>query len=227
MGRTISLKSPLDGFEFYAYHAPPEDARQGGLVVIQEIFGVTEHIRDIADSFAADGYEVLAPSLYDRLHPEYEAEYDEPETIQQGVEYSQATPWDQVAADLQAVVDQLKPPVFVVGYCWGGTATWLAACRCKGVTAASAYYGRRIPELVEETPACPIILHFGKSDASIPMETVEAIRAKHPEIPIYLYDAGHGFASDRRKDYHHDSAKLARLRTLKLFARPGGSGGEV
>jgi carboxymethylenebutenolidase len=227
MGRTISLKSPLDGFEFYAYHAPPEDARQGGLVVIQEIFGVTEHIRDIADSFAADGYEVLAPSLYDRLHPEYEAEYDEPETIQQGVEYSQATPWDQVAADLQAVVDQLKPPVFVVGYCWGGTATWLAACRCKGVTAVSAYYGRRIPELIDETPACPIILHFGKADASIPMETVEAIRAKHPDIPIYLYDAGHGFASDRRKDYHHDSAKLARLRTLKLFARPGGSGGEV
>jgi carboxymethylenebutenolidase len=226
VGRTISLKSPFDGFEFYAYHAPAEDARQGGLVLIQEIFGVTEHIRDVADSFAADGYEVLAPSLYDRIEPEYEAEYDEPESIDKGVRYSKETPWDQVAGDLQAVIDALKPPVFVAGFCWGGAATWLAACRCEGVTAASAYYGRRISELVDETPKCPTILHFGKQDASIPMEKVEEIREKHPDLAIYLYDAGHGFTSDRRKDYHHDSARLARLRTLKLFARPGG-GGEV
>ena len=226
MGRTISLKSKFDGFEFYAYHAPPDDARQGGLVLIQEIFGVTEHIRDLADSFAADGYEVLAPSLYDRLQPEYEAVYDEPDSIQQGVRYSLETPWDQVAGDLQAAIDALKPPVFVAGFCWGGAATWLAACRCEGVTAASAYYGRRISELVDETPKCPIVLHFGKHDASIPMDRVEEIRARHPDLAIYLSDAGHGFASDRRKDYHHDSARLARLRTLKLFARPAG-GGEV
>lgn len=226
MGQTISLKSRFDGFEFYAYHAPAEDARHGGLLLIQEIFGVTEHIRDLADSYAAEGYEVLAPSLYDRLQPEYEAEYDEPDTIQQGVAYSQATPWDQVAGDLQTVIAALKPPVLALGFCWGGTAAWLGACRCDGLTAASAYYGRRIPELVDETPRCPVVLHFGKTDASIPMDVVDAIAERHPEIPLYRYDAGHGFASDRRDDYHHDSAKLARLRTLKLFARPGG-GGEV
>ena len=124
------------------------------------------------------------------------------------------------------VCDALAGSVFAMGFCWGGAATWLAASRCQGLTAASAYYGRRISELVDETPKCPIILHFGKTDASIPMKKVEEIRAKHPDIPIYLYDAGHGFASDRRKDYHHDSARLARLRSLKLFARPGG-GGEV
>ena len=106
-------------------------------------------------------------------------------------------------------------------------ATWLASTRCQGVTAASSYYGRRIPELIDKTPRCPIILHFGKKDASIPMAQVEAIRDKHPDIPIYLYDAGHGFASDRRDDYDHDSFRLARLRTLKLFARPTGSGGEA
>ena len=88
-------------------------------------------------------------------------------------------------------------------------ATWLAACRCNGLTAASAYYGRRISELVAETPICPIILHFGKSDASIPMERVEEIRETHPDIPVYVYDAGHGFASDRRDNYHHDSAQHA------------------
>jgi len=224
MGRTITLKSAFDGFEFYAYHAEPDDARQGGLVLIQEIFGVTEHIRDLADGFAAQGYEVLAPSLYDRLEPEYEAEYDEPTSIAKGVAYSQATPWDQVQGDLEAVIAALKPPVFVTGFCWGGAATWLAACRCEGVTAASAYYGRRISDLADETPKCPTILHFGKTDASIPLEKVDEIREKHPELPVYIYDAGHGFASDRRKDYHLDSAKLARLRTLKLFSRPGGGG---
>jgi carboxymethylenebutenolidase len=227
MGRTISLKSSFDGFEFWAYHAQPEDARHGGLVLIQEIFGVTEHIRDLADSFAADGYEVLAPSLFDRLEPEYEAEYDEPDTIDKGVRYSQQTAWDQVAGDLQAAIDALKAPVFAAGFCWGGAAAWLAACRCHGLTAASAYYGRRITELVDETPRCPIILHFGKADASIPMDKVEAIRERHPDIPVYVYDAGHGFASDRRDNYHHDSARLARLRTLQLFARPTGRGGEA
>ena len=106
-----------------------------------------------------------------------------------------------MAGDLAAGVAALKPPVFVVGYCWGGTAAWLAACRCEGVAAASSFYGRRIPELLAETPRCPIILHFGRRDPSIPPEAVEAIADAHPDMPIHLYDAGHGFASDRRADY--------------------------
>jgi len=95
------------------------------------------------------------------------------------------------------------------------------------VTAASAFYGRRISELVEETPLCPIILHFGKTDASIPPERIDEIAARHPDLAIYLYEAGHGFFSDRRRDYHEDSARLARLRTLQLFHRSAGSRGEV
>ena len=158
--------------------------------------------------------------LYDRLEPEYEAEYDEPASIEKGVRYSQETPWDQVAADLQATIDALAGPVFAMGFCWGGAATWLAASRCQGLRAASAYYGRRISELVEETPKCPIILHFGKTDASIPMETVETIREAHPDLAIYLYDAGHGFASDRRQGLpprqRHASPAL-RQQLLKLF----------
>ena len=225
MGETIRLTSPFDGFKFEAHRAPAGDARRGGLVLIQEIFGVTDHIRELADGFAEDGYEVIAPALYDRLEPGFQAGYD-PDAIQKGVRYSQATPWDQVAGDLQAVIAALKPPVFVTGFCWGGAASWLAACRCEGLSAASCFYGRRISELVDETPRCPTILHFGKSDASIPMEKVEEIRGKHPELPVYLYDAGHGFVSDRRTDYHPDSARLARLRTLQLFTRHGGGRGE-
>jgi carboxymethylenebutenolidase len=226
MGETIALTSPLDGFSFEAYHAKPSDARRGGLLLIQEIFGVTDHIRELADGFAADGYEVIAPSFYDRLQRGFAADYSQ-ESIQKGVQYSQATPWDQVAADAQAAIDQLQPPVFVTGFCWGGAATWLVACRCTGVAAAAGYYGRRISELVEETPRCPTILHFGKKDASIPMERVDEIRERHPDLPIYLYDAGHGFVSDRRADYDADSARLARLRTLAHFANNGGGKSEA
>jgi len=226
MGEMIRLKSRFDGFALPAYHVRPGDARRGGLVLVQEIFGVTDHIRELCDGFAEDGYEVIAPAFYERLEPGFATGY-EPEGIARGVAHSQATRWDQVAGDLQAAVDALEGPVFVTGFCWGGAATWLAACRCEGVAAASCFYGRRISELVDETPRCPTILHFGKTDASIPMEKVDEIREKHPDLPIFLYDAGHGFVSDRRKDYDADAARLARLRTLQLFARNGGGRGEV
>ena len=221
MGEQITLKSPFDGFELGAYHARPTDARRGGLLLIQEIFGVTAHIRELADAFAADGYETIAPSFYDRLEPGFQADYSQA-AIAKGVEYSQATPWDQVAGDAQAAIDALKAPVFVTGFCWGGAAAWLAACRCTGLSAAASFYGRRISELKDETPQVPIILHFGKTDASIPPERVEEIGERHPEIPIHLYPAGHGFVSDRRADYDADSARLARLRTLALFSNNGG-----
>ena len=146
-GQTMRLKSRHDGFEFDAYHVRPDDARRGGLLLIQEIFGVTDHIRELCDGYAEDGYEVIAPSFYDRLEPGFKADYDA-KGIGKGVEYSKETPWDQVQGDLQAAIDALEGPVFVAGYCWGGAATWLAACRCDGVAAASSFYGRRISELV-------------------------------------------------------------------------------
>ena len=226
MGEAIELTSGADGFSFGAYHAWPSDARHGGLVLIQEIFGVTEHIKELADGYAADGYEVIAPSFYDRLERGFAAGYDA-EAVGKGRRYSEATPWDQVAGDLAAAVDALKPPVFAVGYCWGGTASWLAACRVQGLAAASSFYGRRIPELVDETPRCPIILHFGRRDQSIPPEVVEQIRERHPDLPVYVYDAGHGFASDRRADYDADCARLARLHTLQLFQKASGVRSEM
>jgi carboxymethylenebutenolidase len=225
MGETITLTSLKDTFSFGAYRAPHEDARRGGLVLIQEIFGVTEHIRKLADGFAADGYETIAPSLYDRQQRAFQSDYSG-EAVAAARRYSEAAPWDEVAGDLDACIAALKPPVFVVGYCWGGAATWLAACRCEGVAAASSFYGRRIPELLDETPRCPIILHFGRRDPTIPPATVEAISERHPDLPIHQYDAGHGFASDRSADYNPDAARLARLRTLQLFTLNAGGRGE-
>jgi carboxymethylenebutenolidase len=225
MGEQITLTSLKDGFSFGAYRAPHDDARRGGLVLIQEIFGVTEHIRELADGFAADGYETIAPSLYDRQQRGFTAGYGG-EDVAAARRYSEAAPWDEVAGDLGACIAALKAPVFVAGYCWGGSAAWLAAARCEGVAAVSSFYGRRIPELLAEAPRCPIILHFGRRDPTIPPATVAAIADRYPDIPIYQYDAGHGFASDRRADYSPDAAKLARLRTLQLFTVQGGGRGE-
>jgi carboxymethylenebutenolidase len=225
MGETIRIAMD-DGFEMPVYHAEPEGKRRGGLVLVQEIFGVTEHIRELCEGFAEDGYEVIAPSFYDRAAPGFQADYSAG-SVAQGRKLSAAAPWAQVQGDLQAAIDALDGPLFVTGFCWGGAAAWLAACRCEGLAAASCFYGRRIGELVDETPTVPTILHFGKTDPTIPLEKVEAIRDRHPELPIYLYDAGHGFVSDRRADYDADSARLARLRTLALFSRSGGGRGEV
>lgn len=224
-GETIRLESRADGFSFDAYHVKPGDARRGGLVLIQEIFGVTDHICEVADSFAEDGYEVIAPAFFDRQQRGFEASYD-PDDMARAVALSQAASWDQVAGDAQSAIDALQGPVFVAGFCWGGAASWAVAARCEGVSGASCFYGRRISELLNEVPRCPTILHFGKTDASIPLEKVEEIRTRYPDLPVHLYDAGHGFASDRRKDFHPDAARLARLRTLQLFARSSGGRGE-
>ena len=219
----VELTSPLDGFAFSAWCEAPQDARRGGLIVIQEIFGVTDHIREVATIFAEEGFEVIAPSLYDRRAPGFEADYDSAD-VDRARALAEATPWSEVEADLATCVRALSPPVFAVGYCWGGSASWMAACRIKGLAAASCYYGRRIPEFAGEAPRCPTIAHFGRSDRTIPAQVVESVSAAHPDVPVWLYDAGHGFASDRRADYHADSARLAHLRTLRLFAAAGGRG---
>lgn len=225
MGVALKLTSPADGFDFGAIHFQPKEARRGGLVLVQEIFGMTDHIQDLAQTYADDGYEVLAPSLFDRRAPGFRAGYDE-DGITKGRSLSEATPWSEVESDLRACVAALSGPVFVVGYCWGGTAAWLAAARVQGVSAVSSYYGRRIPELIEDAPRCPIILHFGRSDPTISLQAVNGIRERYPDIGVHEYDAGHGFASDRRKDFAEDAARLARLRTLQLFHRHAGVSGD-
>ncbi|WP_235364668.1 dienelactone hydrolase family protein [Sphingomonas sp. ERG5] len=209
-----------DGAEIGVYHAHPGGERRGGLVLVQEIFGVTDHIRDVADEYAADGYEVFAPALFDREHPGFEADYSG-DGLARGVELArQLHPFDLSLADVQTCVDALaaRGPVFVVGYCYGGSIAWFAATRMTNVAAASGYYGSLIPGAAGEVPRVPVILHFGRYDSGIPMEGVEkVIAADHPTATVYLYDAGHGFNSDRRKDYHEPSADLARERTLELF----------
>lgn len=213
-----------DGAAIGVYHVQPVGQRRGGLVLIQEIFGVTEHIREQADSYAAEGYEVLAPALYDREAPGLQASYSQ-EDVQAAMKIArQAHPFDLSIADSQVCIDMLKDkgPVFITGYCYGGSVTWAAACRCDGLAAASGYYGSLIPQMAQETPRCATILHFGKNDQSIPLDAIDKVKALHPDVQIHLYDAGHGFNSDRRADYREECARLARQRTLELFRANGG-----
>jgi carboxymethylenebutenolidase len=226
MSEAVTVRSGFDGFEVPAHHFAPGNARRGGLIVVQEIFGANAHIRSVAAQFAEEGYEVLAPAMFERVLPGFESGYDA-RAVVQGRAAVAKTPWDQVQADLQACIDALAGPVFIVGYCWGGAAAWLAACRCDNLSAASCYYGRHIVGLKDETPRCPTILHYGREDDSIPLSDVETIVATHPDLPVHLYDAGHGFNRDVGDHYQPDAAHLARLRTLQLFHRASGVKGEV
>jgi carboxymethylenebutenolidase len=213
-----------DGAEIGVYRVQPSGTRRGGLVLIQEIFGVTEHIMELCDGYAADGYEVLGPAIYDREAPNFQATYS-PEDIQKAIKIARGEhPFDLSVADAQVCIDDLKKRgnVFITGYCYGGSVTWAAAGRCTGLSAASGYYGGNIGQMIDLNPKCPTILHFGEKDHGIPMEIVTKVKDAHPDVKVYVYPAGHGFNSDRRTDYHEESAKLARQRTLDLFHANGG-----
>ena len=221
---TMIKMTMSDGAEIGVYHVEPKGARRGGLVLIQEIFGVNAHIREISDGYADDGYEVLSPALYDREAPGFETGYT-PDEIQKAIKIARGEhPFDLSVADAQVCIDDLKKRgnVFITGYCYGGSVTWAAAGRCTGLSAASGYYGGNIGQMIDLNPKCPTILHFGEKDHGIPMEIVTKVKDAHPDVKVYVYPAGHGFNSDRRTDYHEESAKLARQRTLDLFRANGG-----
>jgi len=218
VGDSITLTAG-DGQELGAYLARPDGEATAGLVICQEIFGVNAHIRDIADGFAGEGYLTIAPALFDRLEPGVELAYSEDDTTR-GRALRTALAWETVMLDVGAAAEAVKTGagVGVVGYCWGGSLAWLAACRLP-VTAAVGYYGGQIHEHRAETPNCPVLLHFGEHDPIISNEQVEEIRALHPDVPIFTYDAGHGFNCVPRADYNPDAAATARQRTLQFLAQ--------
>lgn len=220
-GQKIILKSSVDGFEFGAWRFAPSGDRKGGLLLIQEIFGVNETIRATAADFAARGYEVIAPSLFDRTERDFLAGYDQ-DGFTRGRAAAGAIDWTVTTADMQAGLNALGDgPRFVAGFCWGGGAAWIAACRCEGLNAVSSFYGRLVTEFLGETNRCPVVFHYGAKDAHIPAEMVERVRAaEKPDTRVFVYDAGHGFFSDRRDDYEAKSADKARARTLALFEDP-------
>ena len=226
MSQTIELTA-ADGARIPAYVARPAGKPKGGLVVVQEIFGVNKHIRAVADGYAKDGYLAVAPSTFQRVQPGVDLGYSE-QDMATGFGYKQkvdALPAPGVMQDLQAAIDYAAKEsggkVGIVGYCWGGLLVWRSACQLSGLAAAVPYYGGGMttPEEAARTPKAPVLAHFSDRDQYVPMPTIDAFRKLHPEVEVHTYSADHGFNCDLRGAWNADAAKLARERTLAFLAK--------
>ena len=218
MSETIKLHAS-DGHELDAYVARPSGKAIGGLVVVQEIFGVNQHIRNVADSYAKDGFLVVAPAIFDRVEKNVQLTYEGAD-MQKAVELMQKLDIDKALLDVDAALSFAKQESHgkagVIGYCYGGKLAWLSSTRLHPAVAVG-YYAGGIGEFAEEKPNAPTILHFGKQDTHIPKEQVEKVIAAHPEVPVYWYEAGHGFNCDMRESFDAPSSKLARERSLAFL----------
>lgn len=224
MGETIKLKSSLDGFEFSAYHELPFTPRKGGVIVVQEIFGIDEYIRADVARWAKAGYEAIAPALFDRRAPGFVAPHDQ-EGIAAGIGHARSIKLELALSDIAACRRFLAPrgKVCMVGYCYGGSLSWIAAGTLDGFAAVSSYYGSLVKANAHLVPKCPTILHFGHADPGIDAEEVEAaVKTSNPDLPVYIYEgAGHGFNNESPERYSAEAADLARQRTRELFEKAG------
>lgn len=219
MGTRIKLTAD-DGHQFEAYFAESGGPARRAIVLIQEIFGVNSHIHSVADDYASQGFHVIAPALFDRVQRNVELGYTPTDTAE-GMRAARQIGMDSALKDVDASIRYARTlsssvKVGVLGYCFGGSLAWLAATRL-GPDAAVGYYGGQIAANAGEVPRCPVMLHFGAKDPHIGPDAIETIRHSHPGLPLFLYDAGHGFNCDQRKDYDQQAASLARQRTLEFF----------
>jgi carboxymethylenebutenolidase len=214
MGQNVTLTA-ADGHQFNAYRAEPAGAPKGAVVVIQEIFGVNSHIRDVTDRFAKEGYLAIAPALFDRIEPGFQSGY-EPGDVARARTFMPKMDFAAILRDTDAAKDAVKSagPVAIVGFCLGGSVAFSAATDLDGFSAAVGYYGGRIAAVADKTPKAPVMLHFGDQDQSIPLSDVETIKQKRPDVEVFVYHAGHGFNCDQRSAYDEESAKLAWQRTM-------------
>jgi carboxymethylenebutenolidase len=219
LGNQITLTAS-DGHKLGAYRADAQGKAKGGLVVIQEIFGVNSHIRNVCDRFAALGYTSVAPAIFDRYERNFETGYT-PAEIEKARVYIAKADMAKMLDDTQAAIDSLQSvgKVGIVGYCLGGSIAFLSACRLSGLSCAIGYYGGMIAKNADEKPKVPTVLHFGETDHSIPMSDVQIVKQKRPDVETFVYPAGHGFSCDERPSYHEASHKQALERTLGLLKK--------
>ncbi len=216
MGQHVELTAS-DGHRLFAYLAEPAGKPLGGVVVLQEIFGVNRHIRDVADQYAVAGFLAVAPAMFDRIERDVDVPYAD---VQRAVGHMKALKLDQVLFDVQAAVQRVQAAgkVGVVGYCWGGMVAYLAAARLK-IDAAVAYYGGGTNQHLGETPRVPVMFHFGEKDTHIPLSVVNEIKRAHPQGIYHLYPAEHGFNCTHRPSFEPASAKLANERSVEFFRK--------
>lgn len=218
MSEVIVLTSP-DGHEFDVFEARPVGASKGTVVVIQEIFGVNAHIREVAQGFADQGYRALAPALFDRVERQVALGYSGADMMQ-GVELARGKlQRDDALMDLQTTIaaGTVSGRVGVVGYCFGGLLAWLAACQLQQLSCAVSYYGGGVASEISQTPGVPVMFHFAAADAHISMDDVAMVEKTQPDAPLFIYEADHGFNCNHRASYNEASAVLALARTHEFF----------
>jgi carboxymethylenebutenolidase len=215
-----------DGHSLEAWVARPPGRPRGGVVLLQEIFGLNSHVRHKADEYAAQGFLALAPGLFDRVERGLVLGYGD---MQRGIACVGAITEDMLLADLQAAIDATAAglaaagaaggPVSAIGWCWGGAVAYLAASKCSGLHRAACYYGTRIATFCERmTPAVPTIYHFGALDKSLPPEAIAKIRAHDPAGVFHVYEgADHAFTNHERPAYDASAAQLADRRTREFL----------
>ena len=220
MGKDIKLTAS-DDFELGGYRADPAGTPKAAVVVIQEIFGVNHHIRAVCDRLAGEGYAAIAPSIFDRVEPNFTSGYS-PDEVAIARKFVANPDWAAMLRDSQAAIGAVKDvgPVGIIGFCLGGSIAYAAATKLAGLSAAIGYYGGAIVRFADDKPDVPTQLHFGEKDTGIPLSDVEAIKAKRPDVEIHVYPgAQHGFHCDERASYDQTSADIAWPRSLAFFAK--------
>ncbi|MGY8853319.1 MAG: dienelactone hydrolase family protein [Pseudomonadales bacterium] len=218
MSDVIVLTSP-DDHQFDVYEAQPDGGAKGTIVVIQEIFGVNAHIREVAQGFAAMGYRALAPALFDRVERQVSLGYSGADMMQ-GVELARGKlQREDALMDLQTTIAAaaMTGPVGVVGYCFGGLLAWLAACQLEQLSCAVSYYGGGVASEMSQTPTVPVMFHFAGEDAHISMADVAVVEKAQPNAPLFVYEADHGFNCNHRASFNEPAAVLALSRTHEFF----------
>jgi carboxymethylenebutenolidase len=220
VGERIKLVTS-DGFTLNAYQAAPSGKAKGGVVLLQEVWGLNHWIRSEVDRYAAEGYLCIAPATMDRLEYGFESEnYGHDHFAKVGELMKQFDPAKtllEVEAAVRAASKAGK--VGVTGYCFGGSLSWRAAHAGLGLSAASGYYGGGVQNYIDLAPKIPTEMHYGEQDTGIPLDQVEALRQRYPEVGIYLYPGPHGFCNSDKASFHPESARLANARTLAFFAK--------
>lgn len=211
-----------DGFELDAYYSQSFGASKGRVIVAMEVFGVNDHIKRVADGYADAGYDALAPALFDRYEKNFLSGYPPDDVNPNLRDIMGKMDFHKGTLDIQGCINFLQgegsADIGIVGYCYGGAIAWASAANCNGLAAAVSYYGTRSLEMLDQTPKCPTMMHWGRKDEGTPEDKVAKLIKAHPGVTNHWYDAGHGFNCDERGDYDKASAKLALERTLGLFA---------
>lgn len=219
MGQNITLTAS-DDFKLGAYRADPSTPPKGAIVVIQEIFGVNSHIRNVCDRLASAGYVAIAPAIFDRIEPNFQSGYS-PDEVAVARKFIANPDWPAMLRDTQAAIDAVKDsgPVGIIGFCLGGSVAYAAATKLSGLKAAVGYYGGVIVRFADDKPTVPTQLHFGEKDTGIPLTDVETIKTKRPDVEVFIYPgAQHGFGCDERGSFDKASSDLAWQRSLAFFA---------